>query len=94
MSLMIVQDNLSVKLNLYHIGKYIDKVPPFITETLKNSGWECGHCNGKCAGGFAFELDGRSYNKCRCGSFLFNNTSSDAVPYCKALLENELSYEG
>ncbi len=96
MSLQVCQDKLSAKLNLQHIGKYINKVmdyPEHIRETIRSSGWDCVHCREGCAGGFSFEMDSRTYNKCRCGAFLFANISNDEIPYCKELLKQEIAYE-
>lgn len=96
MSLQVCQDKLSAKLNLQHIGKYINKVmdyPEHIRETIRTNGWDCGCCREGCAGGFVFEMDSRTYNKCRCGAFLFADISGDEIPYCKELLKQELAYE-
>jgi hypothetical protein len=97
MSLNTVQDKLDAKLNLQNIGKYIDAVdgyPDNIRETIKTSGWECGHCHGTCPGPFSFTMDGKEYNKCRCGAFLFQNITSDEVPYCVDMLKKELACQG
>jgi hypothetical protein len=97
MSLNTEQDGLSAKLNLQHIGKYINTVmtyPEHIRQVIQSSGWECGHCHDSCAGGFAFEMEGRAYNKCRCGAFLFNEITAEQLPFCQELLIKELAYEG
>ena len=94
LSLMVNQDELSAKLNLEHIRQYIDSVkqyPKEIGEVIKSGGWDCGHCHGNCAGGFAFEYEGKSYNKCRCGSFVFNQLNEEKVRYCTELLEKEIA---
>lgn len=94
MSFSTEQDKLSVKLNLHNIGKYIGIVanyPENIRESIRYGGWSCGRCNEKCGGGIAFSMDGEQYNKCRCGSFVFNDISADSIPYFKELLEQELS---
>lgn len=96
MRLDVVQDRLSAKLNLQHIGQYINTVmtyPENIRNVIRSSGWECGHCHDSCAGGFAYIMEGQSYNKCRCSAFLFDNISADEIPYCKELLSRELEYE-
>lgn len=88
------QTRLSVKLNLQHIGLFVDKLKNFpapVLDSLTNSGWECGGCHGSCAGGFAFTYDGRAYNKCRCGSFTFESVSPEILPYCIELLKLELA---
>lgn len=93
MTLHVNQDKLSAKLNLQHIGQYIDKItdyPEAVRDTIRNSGWECGHCQSGCSGGFAFEMEAQAYNKCRCGSFLFEDVSADTSAYCKQLLTLEL----
>lgn len=93
MTLQTEQDRLFVKLNLQHIGRYINQVntyPAFITEPVRNGGWECGRCHSSCAGGFAFELDGQAYNKCRCGSFVFESVTPDTIPFFLELLTMEL----
>lgn len=95
MSLKTEQDRLDAKLNLQNIGKYIDTVKEFpeaVFDIIRDSGWECGHCHDSCAGGFAFELEGKAYNKCRCGAFYFADIAPDAVPYCQTLLEKEMAY--
>jgi len=97
MSLNIVQENLSVKLNLANINRYADSLnqyPEKIREAIKASGWECGRCRGNCAGPFSFDLEGRTYNKCRCGSFVFDNINENMVRYCIELLEKEIQAEG
>lgn len=95
LTLHINQEVLSAKLNLQNIGEYIPLVkdqPENIQEAVKTSGWDCGRCHDRCAGPFAFEMDGTSYNKCHCGSFYFENISKDDVPSFQELLEKELSY--
>jgi hypothetical protein len=93
MSLGIEQENLSVKLNLANISRYADSLKQFpdeITETIKTSGWDCGHCHDSCAGPFSFTYEGKAYNKCRCGSFIFDHIDKDTVHYCIELLEKEI----
>lgn len=95
MSLQVEQDTLSAKFNLQHIGNYINLImdyPENIREAIRSSGWECGHCRGNCAGGFAFKMESKSYNKCRCGSFVFENISFAQIPYCKELIAQEMSH--
>lgn len=96
MTIHVNQDKLSAKLNLKHIGEYIcqaDIYPEHIRETIRKNGFECGHCNEKCAGGFPFTMDGKAYNKCRCGSFYFHDPHAEDLPYLKELLERELSFQ-
>lgn len=96
MSLQINQEVLSVKLNLQHISKYMPLVaeqPEKIGESIRSNGWDCGHCNSSCSGGFAFEMDGKAYNKCRCGSFVFEDITMEDVISCRKLLSQELLYD-
>jgi len=82
MSLQVSQDKLSVKLNLNHINQYISIIRDMsgkISKAITDGGWECGGCNPRCSGGFAFEIDGNSYNKCHCGSFVFSVLSVEEV---------------
>ncbi|MBP7175442.1 MAG: hypothetical protein KBA53_04375 [Thermoclostridium sp.] len=93
LSLIVKQDELSVKLNLEHIRQYIDSVqqyPKEIGEAIKSGGWECGHCHSNCAGAFTFEYEGKTYNKCRCGSFEFAHLKDDTLHYYIELLEKEI----
>ncbi len=93
LSLNVEQENLSVKLNLANINRYADSLknyPEEIRKTVKTSGWECGHCHDSCAGPFSFTYEGRAYNKCRCGSFVFDHINNDTVQYCIELLEKEI----
>ena len=93
LSLIVNQDELSVKLNLEHIHQYIDSVqqyPKAIGEAIKFGGWDCGRCHGNCAGAFVFEYEGKPYNKCRCGSFVFDHVKDDTIPYYIELLEKEM----
>lgn len=94
MTLHIEQDKLSAKLNLPCIGRYIEQIqtlPVQWQESICNGGWDCGRCHSNCAGGFAFMWDGKPYNKCRCGSFLFSNITQEAVPPLISLLTWELA---
>ena len=93
LSLNIVQEGLSVKLNLAHINQYADSLaqyPEDIRAAIKTSGWECGRCHDNCAGPFSFIYEDKAYNKCRCGSFVFDHISGDTVRCCIELLEKEL----
>lgn len=93
LSLNICQENLSVKLNLAHINQYVDSLdqyPEEIREAIKTSGWECGRCHDNCSGPFSFTYEEKAYNKCRCGSFVFDHISDDKLRYCFELLEKEL----
>ena len=96
MSLLIEQDELSVKLNLQNITMYaplIKELPEKMQNVIFNGGWDCGrdNCNPRCSGGFAFEIDGKAYDKCHCGSFVFNRLTDEDVAYCQKLLEQELA---
>lgn len=96
MSLQVEQEKLTAKLNLQNIAKYMEKVmtfPQSILHTMKTSGWECGACREGCSGGFAFEMEGKAYNKCRCGSFLFPEISAKELSYYKEMLDLERSVE-
>ena len=96
MTLKAEQDDLRIKLNLEHIDGYIGAVngmPEEFKCKLRDNAWNCGKCNGGCAGGFEFTLDGVSYNKCRAGAFAFDSVSVDETTYLKILLENEMQRE-
>jgi len=93
MSLQVSQDKLSAKLNLQNINQYIPVVaemPEKIQNVIVSGGWECGSCNPRCSGGFAFEIDGKAYNKCHCGSFVFGDFSSEDIPFYQRLIEIEM----
>jgi hypothetical protein len=93
LTLIVNQDEFSVKLNLEHLHQYIDNVqryPREIGEAIKSGGWDCRRCHGNCAGGFAFEYEGKPYNKCRCGSFVFDHLKDDMVQYYLELLDKEI----
>jgi len=93
MSLQVSQNKLSVKINLNKINQYmsiIKDMPDKIRNVITDNGWECGGCNLRCSGGFAFELDGNSYNKCHCGSFVFNDLSGEDIFYYESLINKEL----
>jgi hypothetical protein len=95
LSLNVAQDRLAAKLNLQNIGQYIDRVkeyPEKIIDIIKNSGWECSRCHDSCTGPFSFKLEGKEYNRCRCGAFLFDDVSKEELPYCIELLSKELEY--
>ncbi len=96
MSLQVNQEKLSAKMNLQHINQYMPLVteqPNKIQESIRSNGWDCGHCNPGCSGGFSFEMDGKAYNKCRCGSFVFEDITIEDVQSCKKLLGQELLCE-
>jgi len=96
MSLKVDQNNLSVKLNLQNIAQYIPLVaemPESIQNVIRSGGWECGQCNPRCSGGFAFEIDGKAHNKCHCGSFVFGGLTEEDVECCKTLLEKEINFQ-
>jgi hypothetical protein len=93
MKLKIDQNNLSVKLNLQNISQYISLVadmPEKIRNAVYYGGWECGNCNPRCSGGFTFETDGKSYNKCHCGSFVFTDLTEEDMIFYQKLLEKEI----
>jgi len=93
MTLHVNQSSFSAKLNLQYIGKYIslvNEMPDRIKDTITDTGWDCGSCNPRCAGGFAFELNGKAYNKCHCGSFMFHDINDESIEYCKQLLSKEI----
>ncbi len=96
LSLITCQDNLSVKLNLAHINRYIDSLmqyPEEIITAIKASGWECGRCRDNCAGPFSFIYESKEYNKCRCGSFVFDHFNKDTIHCYIELLEKEIHAE-
>jgi hypothetical protein len=95
MSLQVNQDKLSVKLNLNHINQYISIIkdmPEIISNVITTGGWECSGCNPRCSGGFAFEIDGNSYNKCHCGSFVFSVLSVEDIINYESLINKELCF--
>ena len=94
MSLKLTLDSHDVKLNLANLGKYtalLDGFPDKMTNEIKNGGWGCGDCNPKCESAFAFDLDGASYRKCRCGSFVFAEPDKKDTGLLLRLLEKELA---
>jgi len=93
MTLHVNQSSFSAKLNLQYIGQYIslvNEMPDDIKDAIIGTGWDCGSCNPKCSGGFAFELNGKAYNKCHCGSFMFNDINDENIVFCKQLLIKEI----
>ncbi|MDF2845548.1 MAG: hypothetical protein K0R00_3974 [Herbinix sp.] len=95
MSLQVNHDVLSAKLNLQNIGQYmplVEEQPEKIRESIRSNGWDCGHCNHGCSGGFSFKMDGQAYNKCRCGAFLFPDITMEDVKSFETLLSQELLY--
>jgi hypothetical protein len=93
MSLQVSQDKLSVKLNLSNLNQYISilkDMPKNISDAITDGGWECGGCNPRCSGGFAFEFNGNSYNKCHCGSFVFSTLAVEDIVYYESLINMEL----
>jgi len=98
MTLKAEQDDLNIKLNLEHIGEYMDAVnalPDNLRDRIINNSWNCNqaNCNPKCAGGFAFVIDGTTHKKCRCGAFGFRNVSAGDAAHLKTLLEIEMRRE-
>lgn len=68
------------------------QMPEYIRENIRSNGDPCNRshqCFPKCAGGFAFEMDGVAYKTCRVSAFWFNNLSAQDIPYIKKLLELE-----
>lgn len=95
MSLQVDQEKLSVKLNLLHIGEYIslvEELPMSIQEAIRINGWDCRYCNPGCSGGILFKMGNTEYNKCRCGSFVFEDLSKADVSSCLVLLNKEVTY--
>lgn len=95
MSLQVNHNVLSAKLNLQNIGQYmplVEEQPEKIRESIRSNGWDCGHCNPGCSGGFPFKMDGQAYNKCRCGAFLFPDITREDVKSFEKLLSQELLY--
>ncbi len=93
MSLKLTPDSYDVKLNLANIGKYTELLSDFpktLIKEIENSGWGCNNCSSKCEGGFAFELDGTPYKKCRCGSFVFISPGKSDSELLLGLLKKEL----
>ena len=96
MSFKITLDSHEIKLNLAHLGEYaalLDGFPERLKKEIINNGWNCGQCATKpstCA--FAFDLDGISYRKCRCGSFVFAEPDKNDARLLLGLLEKELSF--
>jgi len=93
MSLNVDQDNLSAKLNLQNISQYISivaEMPDKIQNVIRDGGWQCGQCNPRCSGGFAFEMDSNEYNKCHCSAFVFGGLAMEDMGYYQQLLEREL----
>lgn len=96
MSIQVNQEKLSAKLNLHHISQFMSLVaeqPKKIQDSIRTNGWDCGYCNPSCAGGFLFEMDGKTYNKCRCGSFVFEDLTREDIVSCQELIKQEISYE-
>jgi hypothetical protein len=96
MSFKLTQESYDVKLNLANIGKYtglLDGFPSKMMNEIKNGGWNCGNCKakkGECA--FVFDLGGKSYRKCCCGSFVFNNPDKNDSGLLLGLLKKELEF--
>ena len=95
MSLKLTLDNHDVKLNLANLGKYTEILADFPTEIINeiiDNGWGCegDGCNPKCAGAFTFDLNGKSYKKCRGGSFVFYAPDKNKAALLIRLLEREI----
>jgi len=96
LSFKLTLDNHDVKLNLANLGKYteaLDGFPEKLIGTIKDGGWGCGGCRAKsddCA--FSFDLDGQSYRKCRCGSFVFDKPDQNDTELLLKLLKKELEF--
>ena len=97
LSFKLDQESHKIKLNLANIGSYVEHVkelPAKMIDEIKNSGWGCNkeNCNPKCAGGFKFDLNGVSYNKCRGGAFTFNNPDKNESELLLGLLKKEIEF--
>ena len=95
MSLKITLDNHDVKLNLSNLSKYteiLDNFPAKIINEITDNGWGCNGsgCNPNCAGAFSFYLNGKSYNKCRGGSFVFRAPNKNEADLLLKLLKREI----
>ena len=87
MSLKLDFESHDVKLNLANIDKYTEVLSDFpekMINEIKYGGWDCSKCNPQCERAFMFILDGVSYRKCHCGSFVFTEPS---IADSKLLLE-------
>ena len=94
MSLKLTVESHDIKLNLMNIGQYTDlleDLPPHMINEMTNGGWECGACNPKCKNAYVFDLDGISYKKCRCGSFLFKEPNKEDSKLLLGLLKKEIA---
>lgn len=86
------QQALHVKMNLAHLNGYawlLDQCGDSLRDTML-SAWECGRCNGGCAGGFQFTYRDAAYNKCRGGAFQVPDILSEQVEDCLGFLEQEV----
>jgi len=95
MSIKLDLEGHDIKLNLANIGQYtalLDGLPEKMIDEIKDDGWECSHCNSACGRAFAFVLDGKSYRKCQCGSFIFTEPSQAESKLLLGLLERELEF--
>lgn len=95
MSFRLTFDRYDIKLNLANLSQYtslLDHFPMKIIAEIKDNGWECSDegCNPKCAGAFSFDLDGKSYKKCRGGSFVFHAPDKNEAELLLKLLEAEI----
>jgi len=95
MSIKLTLDNHDVKLNLANLGKYtemLDDFPAKIINEITGGGWGCGGsgCNPSCAGAFKFDLYGKSYAKCRGGSFVFHAPDKSETELLIRLLKKEI----
>jgi len=95
MSLKLDLQGHDVKLNLGNIGKYtalLEGFPEKLLSEITDGGWACGDCNEKCRRAFVFELDGKVYKKCCCGSFFFIEPDKADTEWLLELLKKELEF--
>jgi len=95
MSLKLTPESHDVKLNLSNIGKYtelLEGFPAKMIDEITDGGWDCGNCNSKCESAFVFDLDGKSYRKCRCGSFVFMEPDKNDSKLLLRLLKKEVEF--
>jgi len=95
MSLKLTLDTHDVKLNLANLSKYTDilnNFPAKIINEITDNGWGCSgsSCSPNCAGAFLFDLNGKSYKKCRGGSFVFHAPNINEAELLIRLLEREI----
>ena len=95
MSLKLDVEGHDVKLNLANVGKYTELLNGLSEKAMsevKDGGWDCGDCNPKCESAFSFDLGGKAYRKCRCGSFIFTEPNEADSELLLGLLKRELEF--